>query len=327
MSQGIDLVGSYAHLSEQERALPFAAQLGRLYATYYADVTFSRKQAKAREAAADNGHRLETLQEIERYVSKVKGARERWDFRVELCETPTANVAAVAARRLKQLVAPREPQPGVRVYRRTDKIWTLTLTGNSVEVGKIFDSVDQAKPVESFTSNFFEGAQSAPAFNTHVILRVDELNKVVDGDGDDVTLHLNTGATMTGKQFVEQALAEQGYITVVDPAGEPVNLYRLSRVANSTQRKMLSALYPTCVWPDCNHPSRDAQMHHIVAWEDGGMTNIDNLVPLCPYHNGVNEDGVLDPKARGRIARINGRVAWLPPWSGLPVYIEALQAS
>jgi hypothetical protein len=31
-------------------------------------------------------------------------------------------------------------------------------------------------------------------------------------------------------------------------------------------------------------------MHHVVAFKNGGLTNMDNIVPLCKYHNGKNDD-------------------------------------
>ena len=42
----------------------------------------------------------------------------------------------------------------------------------------------------------------------------------------------------------------------------------------------------------------------------GGLTHPENMTLLCPYHNSIN--GL---PGRGRMARVNGRVAWLPPAS------------
>ena len=36
------------------------------------------------------------------------------------------------------------------------------------------------------------------------------------------------------------------------------------------------------------------------------MTNLDNLVPLCVYHNGLNQDDPAGPAHRGRIGRVGG---------------------
>ena len=64
-------------------------------------------------------------------------------------------------------------------------------------------------------------------------------------------------------------------------------------------------------------------MHHIKRWQDGGPTNVANLVPLCQYHNAINDDDPAHPTGRGRVDRINGRIYWLPPGGGPPVPIPS----
>ncbi|MDN6237236.1 MAG: HNH endonuclease, partial [Corynebacterium flavescens] len=45
----------------------------------------------------------------------------------------------------------------------------------------------------------------------------------------------------------------------------------------------------------------------------GGETNVANLVTLCSYHNGVNEDDPNAPPRRGRLTRKGGTIVWQPP--------------
>ncbi len=66
----------------------------------------------------------------------------------------------------------------------------------------------------------------------------------------------------------------------------------------------------------------ECQIHHIESWRGGGMTNLDNLVPLCADHNGLNQDDPAGPAHRGRIGRVGGRLAWISPKSGKPVFIK-----
>ena len=40
-----------------------------------------------------------------------------------------------------------------------------------------------------------------------------------------------------------------------------------------------------CVIPGCGRPATWCDVHHIVAWADGGETVIDNLCLLCRYHH------------------------------------------
>ena len=94
-----------------------------------------------------------------------------------------------------------------------------------------------------------------------------------------------------------------------------MNLYRTERLASPKQRTMAAAENPTCPWPQCNYPADECQVHHLTAWRHGGETNPENLTIACPYHNGVNDDDPNAPPVRGRLARVNGTIRWLPPWA------------
>ena len=148
-----------------------------------------------------------------------------------------------------------------------------------------------------------------------MVLRLDELDRVVDTAGDDITLQLTNGARMTGADLVHRAFTAHGYVTLIHPVKGPVNLYRSERLASPKQRTMAAAENPTCPWPQCNYPADECQVHHLTAWRHGGETNPENLTIACPYHNGVNDDDPNAPPLRGRLARVNGTIKWLPPWA------------
>lgn len=45
-----------------------------------------------------------------------------------------------------------------------------------------------------------------------------------------------------------------------------------------------------CAVPGCG-ATRGLHAHHIVHWEDGGPTDLDNLVLLCPFHHRLHHFG------------------------------------
>ncbi|MCV7131382.1 HNH endonuclease, partial [Mycobacterium hodleri] len=45
-----------------------------------------------------------------------------------------------------------------------------------------------------------------------------------------------------------------------------------------------------CVVPGCG-ATRGLHAHHIRHWEDGGPTDLDNLVLLCPFHHRLHHSG------------------------------------
>ena len=74
----------------------------------------------------------------------------------------------------------------------------------------------------------------------------------------------------------------------VDPDGNVVadlDLGRTARYANRAQRRALAARDGGCAFPGCDRPHRSCDAHHIVWWEHGGTTDLDNLVLLCRFHH------------------------------------------
>lgn len=85
------------------------------------------------------------------------------------------------------------------------------------------------------------------------------------------------------------------------PTRGGVNTYT-ARFANAKQRDLATAEHPVCAWPGCHVPGYLCQIHHIRAHAHNGATSPENLVPLCRYHNGCNDDPHAPPR-RGRMER------------------------
>ncbi|MFN3007715.1 HNH endonuclease signature motif containing protein, partial [Mycolicibacterium wolinskyi] len=47
-----------------------------------------------------------------------------------------------------------------------------------------------------------------------------------------------------------------------------------------------------CVVPGCG-ATRGLHAHHIIHWEDGGLTELSNLVLVCPYHHRSHHHGEI----------------------------------
>lgn len=325
LARGLDVVEqcagvTRAQLVEMGARPDFAEKLLGLHAVYFGDTMFRSRQRKARRT----GHDVFTLLDIERYCSKLK-ARKAWELRQLLAATPREKIPMVAKAKLKEWRPPKDPAPGVRVTRRAGRNHTLSITDSSLNISKllaVLKTTDKDLLTAAHTV-FRGGGGSGQKLQSNVIVRLDELDRIVDGDGEEIELHLTNGATMTGAEFVREKLADVGLITLVHPHHGPVNLYMASRFANLKQRLALSAEHPTCAWPGCNAPADDSQIHHLTRFQDGGPTNMANMVPLCAYHNAVNDDDPEKPTGRGHLDRIDGRVHYLPPWAGPPIPIES----
>lgn len=103
---------------------------------------------------------------------------------------------------------------------------------------------------------------------------------------------------------------------VLHAPGE-MNLGRSTRLASRAQRRALRALHPHCVMPGCAVGFDHTQPHHVVWWERGGPTDLDNLVPLCSrHHHLVHTDGWhlhLHPDRQVTITDPDGRHLVVPP--------------
>lgn len=99
----------------------------------------------------------------------------------------------------------------------------------------------------------------------------------------------------------------------------PLDVFRFQRFTTAKQRLALEAENPCCTWEGCKVPFEKCQIHHIKAWARSGPSNILNLVPLYPNHNGVNDDPDAPP-SRGRMDRIGGRMTWIPPYDAAPAF-------
>ncbi|OBF46511.1 hypothetical protein A5787_11045, partial [Mycobacterium sp. 852002-50816_SCH5313054-b] len=114
--------------------------------------------------------------------------------------------------------------------------------------------------------------------------------------------------------------------------GRPIGAGRTTRTVNRRLRRALEHRQPMCAVPGCG-ATRGLHAHHIQHWEDGGLTELANLVLLCPYHHRAHHRGdititgpadhliVTDsdgrPLSPGSLARApTGRPPAVPPWPG-----------
>lgn len=72
---------------------------------------------------------------------------------------------------------------------------------------------------------------------------------------------------------------------ILGPHGLPLYLGRTTRIVTPAQRRALEALYPTCAVNDCDVAATVCEIDHVTPWTNGGVTNIDQLAPLCTFHN------------------------------------------
>jgi hypothetical protein len=80
-------------------------------------------------------------------------------------------------------------------------------------------------------------------------------------------------------------------LAVEDPEGTILNQGRARRDPTPVQRVEIDRRDKGCRFSGCSY-TEFTNIHHIVHWVDGGLTNLDNLVTLCGrHHRAVHELG------------------------------------
>jgi Domain of unknown function (DUF222)/HNH endonuclease len=79
---------------------------------------------------------------------------------------------------------------------------------------------------------------------------------------------------------------------VLSVDGVPVSVGRTQRIVPDRTRRLVTLRDRGCRVPGCSH-DRFLEVHHIVAWQDDGVTDTWNLVCLCPKHHRMHHRGEL----------------------------------
>ena len=130
----------------------------------------------------------------------------------------------------------------------------------------------------------------------------------LDGPGDELhSCEIEGGPAIHPE--VTRRLGCHGRIQVVleDRAGHVVGLGRISREPPEWMTRQLKYRDRECFFPGCG-ARRFTQAHHIVWWERGGRTDLDNLVLVCSFHHKlVHEYGWAVKRDQ------DGSVRWFHP--------------
>ena len=167
-----------------------------------------------------------------------------------------------------------------------------------------------------------EAARRPHGHHTTVVVHVDVAQRVA-------ALHLGPLLTEAERQYLTcDATCEVWF----ERQGEVIGAGRATRQINRRLRRALEHRHPTCAVPGCG-ATRGLHAHHIVHWEDGGPTELANLVLVCPYHHRLHHRGAITitgpaedlrvtdssgrPLSAGSLARAPTLAPpAVPPWPG-----------
>ncbi|MHA3018974.1 DUF222 domain-containing protein [Mycobacterium sp. BMJ-28] len=112
----------------------------------------------------------------------------------------------------------------------------------------------------------------------------------LDLDQKTAALHLGPVLTEAERQFLTcDATCEVWF----QRHGRPIGAGRTTRTISRRLRRALEHRDRCCVIPGCA-ATRGLHAHHITHWEDGGATELSNLVLVCPHHHRLHHRGALN---------------------------------
>lgn len=127
------------------------------------------------------------------------------------------------------------------------------------------------------------GARSKGIGSTAKVLAVVKLDDLENSTG---VGWLDTVDEPVSISTVQELVCDSGFQRLIlGPQGEVLALGREERFFTYAQRLALAGRDGGCVWPQCTAPPSWCHAHHVVAWADGGDTDIDNGVLLCAAHH------------------------------------------
>lgn len=100
---------------------------------------------------------------------------------------------------------------------------------------------------------------------------------------------VDTDTPITAQQ-ARRLACDAGIVPVVlGGASEPLDVGRERRLFTGSLRQAVILRDRGCVFPGCDRPPADCEVHHKVPWWNGGETSLANAALLCPYHHHLVE--------------------------------------
>ena len=147
-------------------------------------------------------------------------------------------------------------------------------------------TVDRSQVAAEALANLVTGGhQAARATEAEIRVHIDE-HTAATGELHEHSICEYDDGTPIPPASVLRLMCSGVIVPIITNAdGNVLNVGRQQRIANRAQRRALRAMYRTCAFHGCDITFNRCEIHHIRPWEIGGLTDLDNLLPLCSRHH------------------------------------------
>jgi hypothetical protein len=106
-----------------------------------------------------------------------------------------------------------------------------------------------------------------------------------------------------GRQLSQ--LAKSWLLVLTDDQGRAIAAARKLRIPPEWLKRLVRVRDRHCRFPGCRRAARYCEIDHVIAWDDGGLTVLENLQCLCAAHHAAKTAGESSAEARP-----NGEITW-----------------
>ncbi len=203
----------------------------------------------------------------------------------------------------------------------------LSFSCNAVDGALVETAIREAKD-----ALFTAGDSNATLADGLLEMANRSLHAVASGSRKDhyrIQLHLDTtGAGWLGKQgalpqhILSEFTCDGKLVPVWETDSHPVSVGRSQRIVPIRTRRLIEDRDRGCRYPGCP-VTGFLENHHLQHWRDGGPTDHDTLISLCPRHHRQHHQGWFS--IRGNPNQPDGLIFTTP--SGIRIGADADQAA
>jgi hypothetical protein len=223
------------------------------------------------------------------------------------------------------LIDSMDPKAGPRFLSEEDAARAVTLVVD--DHGELVETLSDPRTIEQKNADVLVGVLTAG-------LRATREGSTDHRTVGSVTAIISLSDLQTGTGFgilegtdevipasvIQELVCETGFNPVVlGLCGEPLYYGTLKRHHTRAQRRaMIARDGDRCVVPGCKVRAASTHAHHVQFWQNGGPTDVDNGVLVCPAHHHALHQGAFEVKMIGGMPYLRNSVdradddAWRP---------------
>ncbi len=132
---------------------------------------------------------------------------------------------------------------------------------------------------------------------------------------------LDDGTPISRQTLARMLCGAEVVPVLVDSGGHPLDVGRTLRDFTTRQRIALAERDRGCTWPGCTAPAAWCHAHHLLPWDHGGPSNMNNAALLCGHHHRhAHTTGATGSLTHGRVTWDTGHPDTGPPERPLPTH-------